>query len=199
MGWKTVKGVEYLVRYYSEDGKKKFTSCGRRSEETEAKLKHFEETTGGARRIVKDQRGDVALACRLAKAHELARLPGRQAETLESFWYTGVTDRLSLFGGAALLAYEGKAGALAPADLVKEDRLLFIARTTASGDPVTSSRSHARSVRALARKRQINSEAPQRATASRLVSTILPRRRHTNQLPTPPHRLATRAQKGDGD
>ena len=36
----------------------------------------------------------------------------------------------------------------------------------------TSSRSHARSVRALARKRQINSEAPQRATASRLVSTI---------------------------
>jgi RNA-directed DNA polymerase len=37
----------------------------------------------------------------------------------------------------------------------------------------TSSRSHARSVRALARKRQNNGEAPQRATASRLVSTIL--------------------------
>src|SRR5258708_39343621 len=37
----------------------------------------------------------------------------------------------------------------------------------------TSSRSHARSVRALARKCQINSEAPQRATASRLVSTIV--------------------------
>src|SRR4051812_28233398 len=34
-------------------------------------------------------------------------------------------------------------------------------------------KSHARSVRALARKRQNNSEAPQRATASRLVSTIL--------------------------
>ena len=37
----------------------------------------------------------------------------------------------------------------------------------------TSSRSHARSVRALARKRQNNGEAPQRANASRLVSTIL--------------------------
>jgi hypothetical protein len=130
MGWKTVKGVEYLVRHYREDGKKKFTSYGRRSEETEAKLKHFEETTGRARQIVKDQRDDVALACRLAKAHGLARLPGRQAETLEWFWYTGVTDRLSLFGGAALLAYEGKAGALAPADIVKEDRLQFIARTS---------------------------------------------------------------------
>jgi len=34
-------------------------------------------------------------------------------------------------------------------------------------------KSHARSVRALARKRQNNGEAPQRATASRLVSTIL--------------------------
>jgi hypothetical protein len=130
MGWKTVKGVEYLVRYYREDGKKKFTSYGRRSEETEAKLKQFEETTGRARQIVKGQRDDVALACRLAKAHGLARLPGRQAETLEWFWYTGVTDRLSLFGGAALFAYEGKAGALAPADLVKEDRLQFIARTS---------------------------------------------------------------------
>src|ERR1700754_3094307 len=103
MGWKAVKGVEYLVRHYREDGKKKFTSYGRRNEGTEAKLKHFEETTGRARQIVKDQRDDVAFACRLAKAHGLARLPGRQAETLEWFWYTGVTDRLSLFGGAALL------------------------------------------------------------------------------------------------
>ena len=36
----------------------------------------------------------------------------------------------------------------------------------------TSSRSHDRSVRALARKRQITTAAPQTATASRLVSTI---------------------------
>lgn len=130
MGWKTVNGVEYLARYYREDGKKKFISHGRRSKETEAKLRQFEETTGKAREIVKERRDEIALACRLAKAHGLARLPGRQAETLEWFWYAGVTDRLWLFGGGALLAYEGKAGTLAPADLVKEDRLQFIARTS---------------------------------------------------------------------
>jgi hypothetical protein len=130
MGWKTVNGVEYLVRYYRQDGKKKFTSHGRRDEATEAMYKRFQETIVRAREIVKERRDEVALACRLAKAHELARLPGRQAETLQWFWYAGATDRLSLFGGTALLAYEGKAGALAPADMVKEDRLQFIARTS---------------------------------------------------------------------
>lgn len=134
MGWKTVSGVEYLVRYYPEDGKKKFTSHGRRDETTEAKYRQFQETTVRAREIVKERRDEVALACRLAKAHGLARLPGRQAETLEWFWYAGVTDRLSLFGGAALLAYELGAEAMAPASLVKEDRLVFIARTSDIGD-----------------------------------------------------------------
>lgn len=130
MGWKTVSGVEYLVRYYPEDGKKKFTSHGRRDETTEAQYKQFQETTVRAREIVKERRDEVALACRLAKAHGLARLPGRQAETLEWFWYAGVTDRLSLFGGAALFAYELGAGAMVPASLAKDDRLHFIARTS---------------------------------------------------------------------
>jgi hypothetical protein len=133
MGWKTVKGVEYLVRYVHEAGKKKFTSYGRRSEETEATYRNFEETTLRARRIVKEGRDDVALTCRLAKAHGLARMPGRQAETLEWFWYTDVTRRLSLFGGSALFAYEAAAGAMAPPPATKEDRLMFVARTSDVG------------------------------------------------------------------
>jgi hypothetical protein len=130
MGWKIVKGVEYLVRYLSEEGKKKFTSYGRRNEKTEEMYRRFEETTGRAREIIREERDEVALHCRLAKAHGLARLPGRQAETLEWCWYLDITARLSLFGGAALLAYEGHAGALAPAPLVKEDFLQFVARTS---------------------------------------------------------------------
>ncbi|ABE62883.1 hypothetical protein Nham_2086 [Nitrobacter hamburgensis X14] len=129
MGWKKVKGAEYLVRYFREDGKKKFFSYGRRSAETEATFKHFEDTAGRARKIIKDQRGDFDLCCRLAKAHGLARLPGRQAAILDWFWYTGVTDRLSLFGGAALLAYEIGAGALASISLTKDGHLQFIAKT----------------------------------------------------------------------
>jgi hypothetical protein len=35
MSWKKVKGADYLVRYHQgEDGKKEFTSYGRRSPET---------------------------------------------------------------------------------------------------------------------------------------------------------------------
>jgi len=133
MGWKNVKGVEYLVRYVHTDGKKKFTSYGRRSAETEATYKSFEETTLRARQIVKDGREDVALTCRLAKAHGLARIPGRQAETLEWFWYADVTRRLSLFGGTALFAFEVGAGAMAPAAATKETHLTFLARTSDVG------------------------------------------------------------------
>lgn len=127
-GWKTVRDVEYLVRYHSEDGKKKFTSMGRRSPDTEALQRRWDETVGQARKVIKDRKEDIDLACRLMKAHGGARLPGRQADILEHCWYLDVTKRLSLFGGAALMAYEGRAGALAPADLVKEDRLHFVAR-----------------------------------------------------------------------
>jgi hypothetical protein len=129
MGWRTVKGVEYLTRYTQEDGRKKGRSLGRRGPETEAMLKNFEETTGKARRILKAEREGVALTCRLAKAHGLARLPSRFAETLDWFWYVDINRRLSLFGGTALLAYESEAGVLAPANLVKDDHLQFIARS----------------------------------------------------------------------
>jgi len=128
MGWKSVRGVDYLVRYHSEDGKKKFTSYGKRSPETEAKFRTWEDTTGRARRIVKEKKDEVALACRLAKAHGVGRLHGRLAEMLERCWYLDVTKRLSLFGGSALMAYEGAASALMPLDLVKEDRLHFVSR-----------------------------------------------------------------------
>lgn len=128
MGWKKVRGVDYLVRYHSEDGKKKFTSYGKRSPDTEEKLRVWENTTGRARRIVKERKDEVALACRLAKAHGIARLHGRLAEMLERCWYLDVDKRLSLFGGTALMAYEGTASVLMPLDLVKEDRLHFVSR-----------------------------------------------------------------------
>jgi hypothetical protein len=131
MGWKTVKGAEYLVRYsQGEDGKKQFRSYGRRSPETEKRYDHFLKTEGNARTVIKQQRETVALHCRLAKAYGLARLPGRQAEILDWFWYTDVSRKLSLFGGSALLAYEAGSKTLAPSSLVKEDHLRFFARTT---------------------------------------------------------------------
>jgi len=130
MGWKTVKGIEYLVRYQQgEDGKKRFSSFGRRSPETERKYDEFLNTAGNARTVRKELRETVALHCRLAKAYGIARLPGRQAEIVDRFWMTGVSQRLSLIGGTALLAYEAGSRTLAPARLIKDDHLQFFARS----------------------------------------------------------------------
>jgi hypothetical protein len=130
MGWKTVKGTEYLVRYtQGEDGKKQFSSFGRRSPETERKYDEFLNTTGNARWVRKQLREAVALHCRLAKAYGIARLPGRQAEVVDRFWMTDASERLWLVGGTALLAYESGSRTLAPAGLVRDEHLQFFAHS----------------------------------------------------------------------
>ena len=108
MGWKTVDGVEYLTRYFQEDGKKKGRSLGRRSPETEAWFEEFDSTVLKARRIRREYREDVLLTCKLAKAYGIARLHGRFAHTLDWLWYTNANKRVALFGGSALLAYRHK-------------------------------------------------------------------------------------------
>jgi len=131
MGWKKVKGAEYLVRYHQgEDGRKQFSSYGRRSPDTEQRYDHFLKTEGNARTVIKEKKEAVALHCRVAKAYGLARLPGRQAEILDWFWYADVTRQMSLIGGSALLAYETGSRTLAPARLVKDDHLQFFAMST---------------------------------------------------------------------
>lgn len=132
MGWRTVDGVEYLTRYTQENGKKKGRSLGRRSPETEAIMEQFDSTVLKARRIRREYREDVFLTCKLAKAYGIARLHGRFAHTLDWLWYTDANKRVALFGGSALLAYESGSKTLTPVDLIKEDKLQFIAH---SDDP----------------------------------------------------------------
>jgi hypothetical protein len=132
MGWRTVDGVEYLTRYTQEDGKKKGRSLGRRSPETEAQMEQFDSTVLKARRIRRELREDVLLACKLAKAHGIARLHGRFAGPLDWLWYTQANRRVAVFGGSALLAYESGSKTLTPVELIKDDHLQFIAH---SDDP----------------------------------------------------------------
>lgn len=135
MGWKTVKGAEYLVRYtQGDDGKKQFSSYGRRSPETERIYEEFLNTAGNARAVRKQLRERVALHCRLAKAYGIARLPGRQAEIVDRFWMGGISEHLSLVGGTALFAYEFGSRTLAPARLIKDDHLQFFAHSTGGLD-----------------------------------------------------------------
>ena len=126
MGWRTVDNVEYLTRYTQENGRKKGRSLGRRSPETEAIMAQFESTVLKARRVRRELRNDVQLTCKLAKAHGIARLHGRFAETLDWLWYTDANRRVALFGGSALLAYESRSKVFTPADLIREDRLQFV-------------------------------------------------------------------------
>jgi hypothetical protein len=128
MTWKRVNGADYLCRYRPDPdtGKKKFTSLGRRSRETEATYKDFISRRDAARQTVLAGRDDIALAGRIAKAHGLARLPAKQADILRAFWRGGLDEHLTLFGGTALFAYEMPTEILMPIELARDDHLIFL-------------------------------------------------------------------------
>lgn len=88
MAWKTVSGADYLCRYRQdpETGKKKFTSLGRRSPETEAAYDAFITRRDAAKQTVYATRNEIALAGRVAKAYGLARMPAKQAEMIRAFY-----------------------------------------------------------------------------------------------------------------
>jgi hypothetical protein len=128
MTWRRGVGGEFLYHYRvdAETGKKKWTALGIRSAETEAIHHHFISRRGDARQTVLDTRDDIKLAGRLVKAHGLAKMPGKHAEVLRSFWLRSLDDRMTLFGGHALLGYELSTITLAPASLVRDESLLFV-------------------------------------------------------------------------
>jgi hypothetical protein len=128
MQWKSVNGAQYLSRYRADPqtSKKKFTSLGRRSRETEAIYRDFIDSREAARRTVLNSREGIALAGRVAKAHGLARMPVKTAEIIRAFWSRSMDLHLTLFGGAALFAYEQRSEVLAPYEIARDDSLLFI-------------------------------------------------------------------------
>jgi hypothetical protein len=128
MQWKFAKGHEYLTRYRQdpETGKKKWSSLGRRSPETEAVYAEFMGRRANARETIQAHKDDITLAGRLARARGLTRLPTRNAEILRSFWLNSVDTQITLFCGASLLAYERDSRVVGPGDLVRDDRLMFV-------------------------------------------------------------------------
>ena len=127
MTWKAVNGADYLCRYRQdpETGKKKFTSLGRRSTQTENIYADFIERRDAAKQTVIANRDRMATAGRVAKAYGLARMPAKSAEILRAFWMRSLSDDLAVFGGTALFAYELETKVLAPAPLERDERLIF--------------------------------------------------------------------------
>lgn len=128
MQWKVAKGREYLTRYRQdpETGKKVWSSLGRRSPETEAIYAEFMGRRATARETIQTHKDDITLGGRLARARGLTRLPTRNAEILRAFWLNSVDAQITLFCGASLLAYERESRVIAPVDLVRDDRLMFV-------------------------------------------------------------------------
>ena len=138
MTWRKGAGGEFLYHYRvdAETGKKKWTALGSRSAETEAIYDHFISRRGDARQTVLNSRDDIKLAGRLVKAHGLAKMPGKHAEVLRSFWLRSLDHRMALFGGHALLGYELSTTTLAPAPLVRDDSLLFVIKNNPDDDTI---------------------------------------------------------------
>jgi hypothetical protein len=128
MTWKSVSGAEYLCRYRQdpETGKKKFTSLGRRSPQTEEIYRDFLDRREAAKHVVVSSRDQMATAGRVAKAYGLARMPAKSAEILRAIWFRSLDANLAVFGGTALLAYELEAEVMAPAGLIRDEALIVI-------------------------------------------------------------------------
>ena len=138
MTWKSVAGGDYLCRYRQEGGRKRFTSLGRRSAETEKIYADFIGRRDGAKTTVISLRDAVAKGGRVAKAYGLARLPAKTAEIVRTLWTRKLTDEAVVFGGAALLAYELESGLMVPTELIRDEHLILVGRRSAfSEDELT--------------------------------------------------------------
>jgi hypothetical protein len=126
--WKSVNGADYLCRYRQdpETGKKKFTSLGRRSPETEKVYRDFLDRRDQAKHTVASSRDQMSTAGRVAKAYGLARMPAKSAEILRAIWLRSLDANLAVFGGTALFAYELEAEIMAAAELIRDEALIVI-------------------------------------------------------------------------
>ena len=128
MTWKTVNGAEYLCRYRQDPKtrKKKFTSLGRRSAETECTYDDFIDRREAAKKTVLANRDAMATAGRVGKAFGFARLPAQTADIISDLWLRSLDEHIWLFGGGALLAYEIDAEVRTPNELVRDQWPVFI-------------------------------------------------------------------------
>jgi hypothetical protein len=136
MTWKRVGGAEYLCTYWQDagTGKKRWTSHGPRSADTEDRYRRYMDARSAARNMIAKSGDEIALMGKLAKTLGLARMPAPLAATVRAFWLAALDERLLLVGGTALYAYELAAEVLVPAALAREDGLTFLLRDEAGID-----------------------------------------------------------------
>ncbi|MBR0783303.1 GSU2403 family nucleotidyltransferase fold protein [Bradyrhizobium iriomotense] len=126
MGWKTVRGAEYLIQYWTlpETGKKTMRSLGRRSPETEKQKDSFDRTRVEIDKVVAEIKDDLEPLVRVGKALKIGRLEPIAADVLRELARHELSGpRFMIFGSVAMHLYEASAGAFLSRSILIEGDL----------------------------------------------------------------------------
>ncbi len=134
--WKTVKGYEYLARFRTDPvtHAKSFEYLGKRKPETEAIYADFQSTRAGLDGRIGGLQKRMDVAARVSKALRLGRMPTPSADALRAIWRCGLQDRLVVFGGANVFAYEIQTGLLAPREALPGETLDLMSHRNLSAE-----------------------------------------------------------------
>lgn len=121
MTWKVSKGKEYLVKIFSDPGtgRKKMSSVGPRSTETERLLEDFRRAKTDAVERCESIGQRVDEQARLSKAIGIGRVPVLAARIMRDLHQEGMLgEGLRIVGTHSLFAYEAAAGVFIPRGLM---------------------------------------------------------------------------------
>jgi hypothetical protein len=126
MGWKNVKGAEYLTAYFQDPstGKKVMKSLGRRSPETEAKKDSFDRSRAEVDKALDELKRDLEPLIRVGKALKIGRMEPAAGDVLRELSRMELLGPdLFIIGSTCLYLYEASAGVLLPRSIMAEGDL----------------------------------------------------------------------------
>lgn len=172
--WKTVGGNEYLYRYHPDPvtKKKKSTSLGRRSPETEAAFAQFIVRREAVAQALAAGEAALESQTRVTKALRLGRVPVDVANVFRTLWSAQLSDHLMLVSDHAAYGYEtvflSRIGIAGAADLhfcAVSDELLAeisptLARAILASDKTAEIRVEGQEIRVSGRYGSISFSSP---------------------------------------
>lgn len=126
LGWKTVKGRQYLTHYWhdGDTGEKRMMSLGPRSEEAEKRKEEWERERREVDLAIARLKPRLDALGRVGRALRVGRLETAGAEVLRQVWRAGMLGNdLVIVGSAAVHLYEASAGVLVPQAVMPEGDL----------------------------------------------------------------------------
>jgi hypothetical protein len=128
MVWMRAKGREYLHRSsYDDWGKRKQTTLGPRSEETEAVRANFIGARADVKSRLKALEKKMRLQAAANAARGIARFPAVSARIVRAFENSGIgSSRIKVVGTHALYAYEAMAASIFDSGLTSTEDIDFL-------------------------------------------------------------------------